>query len=302
MKHVRAFQLITSALVIFGLSGVVGGCGKVQSAPESDAQSQASQSAEALAGVPKDRNVEEDSLRLAGELDRVIRSVEKRYGVEAGVAIDAQFGSVQRGLKGEEPTWSTIKVPIAIAAAEVGADEQMIDLAIEQSDNDAAYSLWTRVQWETGDAIGAVSDLLDDYDAPAKVEDPFGHSTWTLKNQSAFGASLPCVAHARHVYDAMDNLIVYHDNGLSALPNTRAKGGWGLSEIDGMYTHRQFGVRTTRGVEPQSVGLAIEIVMPGDNFSNAEPALNALAKGVDKLVEQAIEDGAIKPYAECRRI
>ncbi|HFG8773211.1 S-adenosylmethionine synthetase [Corynebacterium striatum] len=298
----RSFQLITSALVIFGLAGAVGGCDNVQTAPEGDAQGQALQSVEALAGVLKDRSAEEDSLRLAGELDRVIRRVEKRYGVEAGVAIDAQSGSVQRGLKGEEPTWSTIKVPIAIAAAEVGADEQMIDLAIEQSDNDAAYALWTQVQWETGDANGAVSDLLDEYDAPAKVEDSFGYSTWTLKNQAAFGASLPCVAHARHVNDAMDNLIVYHDNGLSALPDTRAKGGWGLSEIDGMYTHRQFGVRSTKGAEPQSVGLAIEVVMPGDDFSNAESALNALAKGVDKLVEQAIEDGAIKPYAACRRI
>ncbi|MGV0362459.1 S-adenosylmethionine synthetase [Corynebacterium minutissimum] len=237
---------------------------------------------------------------LKAALRNVINEVEseyKEYDIQAGVAAADSTDVVQAGLPGEEPTWSTVKVPIAIAALRDGASPDLVDLAIKESDNDAAYALWSHVQWNEGDASSALKDLLDDYGSTGELEEPFGYSRWLLKDQAVFGSHLPCIPEAEYVYDAMDEIVEWQDNGLDKLPNTRAKGGWGLSEEDNGYTHRQVGVRDAGS--DGSIGLAIEVTMPGESAEKAIPALNVLAAGVDRSVTEALDAGALTPVKEC---
>lgn len=236
------------------------------------------------------------------ELRDVVADVEKEFNVRAGVAVADREGTVKAGLRGEEPAWSTVKVPIAIAALRDGASPELVDLAIKESDNDAAYALWSHVRWTEGDAGSEVTALLEEYGSTGEFEEPFGYSTWLLEEQAEFGAHLPCIPEAEQVYDAMDDIVEWQDNGLDKLPNTRAKGGWGLSEYDNGYTHRQIGVRETTASDSSkesTVGLAIEVTMPGEYAEEAIPALNVLAAGVDRVVTEALETGALKPVEGC---
>lgn len=243
-----------------------------------------------------------DSYDLDAELRSVVADVESEYDVQAGASVADQQGTFNAGLRGKEPAWSTVKVPIAIAALRDGASPELVDLAIKESDNDAAYALWSHVQWTEGDAGSAVKSLLKEYDSTGEFAEPFGYSTWLLEEQAKFGAHLPCIPEAEQVYDAMDDIVEWQDNGLDRLPHTRAKGGWGLSEEDNGYTHRQIGVRETEGTGKDAdgtVGLAIEVTMPGDYAEEAIPALNLLATGVDRVVTEALEEGALKPIIGC---
>lgn len=242
------------------------------------------------------------SYDVRAELRDVVSEVEKEFNVRAGVAVADREGTVNAGLRGEEPAWSTVKVPIAIAALRDGASPELVDLAIKESDNDAAYALWSHVRWTEGDAGSAVTALLEEYGSTGEFEEPFGYSTWLLEEQAEFGAHLPCIPEAEQVYDAMDDIVEWQDNGLDMLPNTRAKGGWGLSEYDNGYTHRQIGVRETTASDSSkesTVGLAIEVTMPGEYAEEAIPALNVLAAGVDRVVTEALEAGALKPVEGC---
>lgn len=235
-------------------------------------------------------------------LRKVVTEVESEFDVRAGVSVADREGTVNAGLRGEEPAWSTVKVPIAIAALRDGASPELVDLAIKESDNDAAYALWSHVRWTEGDAGSAVTELLKEYGSTGEFEEPFGYSTWLLEDQAEFGAHLPCIPEAEQVYDAMDDIVEWQDNGLDKLPNTRAKGGWGLSEYDNGYTHRQIGVRETTASgtgKKSTVGLAVEVTMPGEYAEEAIPALNVLAAGVDRVVTEALEAGALKPVEGC---
>ena len=239
---------------------------------------------------------------VSSELSAVIADVESEFDVRAGVSVADKEETFNAGLKGDEPAWSTVKVPIAITALRDGASPELVDLAIKESDNDAAYALWSHVQWTEGDAGSAVKALLKEYDSTGEFAEPFGYSTWLLEEQAKFGADLPCIPEAEQVYDAMDDIVEWQDNGLDKLPDTRAKGGWGLSETDNGYTHRQIGVRETTGgdtAENGAVGLAIEVTMPGEYADEAIPALDTLAAGVDRVVSEALEAGALAPLVGC---
>ena len=239
---------------------------------------------------------------VSSQLRAVIAGVESEFDVRAGVSVADKKKTFNAGLKGHEPAWSTVKVPIAIAALRDGASLELVDLAIKESDNDAAYALWSHVQWTEGDAGSAVKSLLKEYDSTGEFAEPFGYSTWSLEEQAKFGAHLPCIPEAEQVYDAMDDIVEWQDNGLDKLPDTRAKGGWGLSETDNGYTHRQIGVRETAGggtAENSAVGLAIEVTMPGEYADEAIPALDMLAAGVDRVVSEALKARALTPLEGC---
>lgn len=284
-------KLTQTAALALGLAvaTTAAGC----SAPDRDAVQEAPETSSE--GV-------KDSYDLDAELRSVVADVESEYDVQAGVSVADRQGTFNAGLRGEEPAWSTVKVPIAIAALRDEASPELVDLAIRESDNDAAYALWSHVRWTEGDAGSAVKALLKEYDSSGEFEEPFGYSTWLLEEQAKFGAHLPCIPEAAQVYDAMDDIVEWQDNGLDRLPHTRAKGGWGLSEEDNGYTHRQIGVRETEGAGKDAdgaVGLAIEVTMPGDYAEEAIPALNLLAAGVDRVVTEALGEGALKPLVGC---
>lgn len=231
------------------------------------------------------------------QLDRAVDKTAKKYHAQVGVAISAGDDTIAAGDKGEGPVWSTIKVPIAIAALKDGADKSLVDLAIKESDNDAAYTLWSQVQWHEGSADKAVGDLLDDYGSHADIHDTaFGYSTWPLRDQAVFGAQLPCIEEADYVHKVLKDIVSWQKVGLSKEKQTRAKSGWGLDEEENEYTYRQFGVHEVAG---KHVGVALSVVTDGENYAQAEPAVDYLAYQLVGIVEAGVDEGNIEPAAQC---
>jgi len=232
------------------------------------------------------------------QLDRAVDKTARKYHAKVGVAISAGDDTIAVGDKGKGPVWSTIKVPIAIAALKDGADKSLVDLAIKESDNDAAYSLWSQVQWREGSADKAVEELLEDYGSHADTHDTaFGYSTWSLKDQAVFGAELPCIEEADYVHKVLKDIVAWQKIGLSKEKRTRAKSGWGLDEDDNEYTYRQFGVHEVAG---KRVGVALSVVTDGEDYAKAEPAVKYLAHELVDIVDKGVEKGNIEPAAQCK--
>lgn len=237
-----------------------------------------------------------DSVRT--QLDRAVDKTARKYHAKVGVAISAGDDAIAVGDKGKGPVWSTIKVPIAIAALKDGADKSLVDLAIKESDNDAAYSLWSQVQWHEGSADKAVEELLEDYESHADIHDTaFGYSTWSLKDQAVFGAELPCIDEADYVHEVLKDIVSWQKIGLSKEERTRAKSGWGLDEDENEYTCRQFGVHE---VTEKRVGVALSVVTDGEDYAKAEPAVKYLAHEMVGIVDRGVKKGIIKPAAHCK--
>lgn len=237
-----------------------------------------------------------DSVRT--QLDRAVEKTARKYHAKVGVAISAGNDTIAVGDKGKGPVWSTIKVPIAIAALKDGADKSLVDLAIKESDNDAAYSLWSQVQWHEGSADKAVEELLEDYGSHVDIHDTaFGYSTWSLKDQAVFGAELPCIEEADYVHKVLKDIVSWQKIGLSKEERTRAKSGWGLDEDENEYTYRQFGVHEVTG---KRVGVALSVVTDGEDYAKAEPAVKYLAHEMVGIVDRGVKKGIIKPAAHCK--
>jgi len=150
--------------------------------------------------------------------------------------------------------WSTIKVPLAIAAAARSpSDEtwQDIGAAITRSDNTAALSLWTSLG-PPEDAATAVDAVLAAYGSPevrtetVEVRPPFssfGQTEWGVESQARFASRLACVpdsSAAGRVRAEMARLVPDQQWGIGGLEAAHVKGGWG-PEAGGAYVLRQLG-------------------------------------------------------------
>jgi hypothetical protein len=141
----------------------------------------------------------------------------------------------------ESRAWSTMKVPVIVAAIEAGhADWEAIEAAITTSDNDAARRLWERLD----DGVAEVEAVLRRAgDAETRLErDPdlrgyssFGRTVWTLPAALTFYAALARgellpEADTERVLDAMGRIVPEQRWGLGQVPGMHFKGGWGPSE------------------------------------------------------------------------
>lgn len=185
--------------------------------------------------------------------------------------------------------WSTIKVPLAVAAVRAdggrpsSAVSALITRAITQSDNAAAEALWQRLG--EGAAAGkAVRAVLRDGGDPrtqvqtARVRPPFtafGQTQWPLSAQASFAARLPCVRGAAPVLDLMGRITGGQRWGLGSLGSSaRFKGGWGPGPGGG-YLVRQLGVVSVPGGGHVGVALASE---PADgSFETAKANLTQMS-------------------------
>ncbi|WP_018022477.1 hypothetical protein [Corynebacterium doosanense] len=240
--------------------------------------------------------VEEDLADLVAE-------VEEEHDGIAGVAVSFREGEAAAGIPGDSSAWSTLKVPIAIAAAQHGmASESQINAAVSTSDNAAATQLWNSLGSEL-EAAHAVELVMWRAGGPGNVRHavthyaggPFGNSVWKLEPQARFATQLPCIEDADEVYDAMGEIAEWQEDGIGKVRGARFKGGWSAEKIEGgtyTYTYRQFGsVPAGEGI----IGLAV-IAHPADgSHETATDMLGELATGVEELVES----GVIEPAEEC---
>ncbi|ORM28690.1 hypothetical protein [Williamsia sp. 1135] len=173
-----------------------------------------------------------------------------------GIAIGPVNGTTPAQLFGDLPTevsWSTIKVPLALAALrEVGAVAQPdINLAIMNSDNAAAERLWEMLGTPT-EAAAAVTDVLRSAgDTTTVVQSQnvragftaFGQTEWSLMEQARFASQLPCMPDSAGVLALMREVGGTQQWGVQSIEGTAVKGGWGPQpDTEGNYLVRQMAV------------------------------------------------------------
>lgn len=225
------------------------------------------------------------------ELEASFDQLATTVPAQLGVAIARPGRTLSLGPWSAGVAWSTIKVPLAVAALRrdpSGAYDQVVK-AITESDNAAAEQLWSRLG-EPADAARQVRAVLCAAGDTATVVESqrlrhgytaFGQTQWPTDRQARFAARLSQLGEAAPVVDLMRRLTAHQRWGLAAR-GFAAKGGWGPGVGQENYLVRQFGIVPT-GVGPVGVALAAE----ARDFDAAVKALDTLT---DWLVDHALTE------------
>ena len=189
-----------------------------------------------------------------------------------------RFGTWDAG-----PAWSTMKVPVAMAAlrapGSAGVTPEMIS-AITQSDNAAAEAMWAGLG-DPATAAAKVDAVLRDAGDDTLVQaervrpefSAFGQTTWSLINQSRFLAAAACDRRNAPVFEFMGRISPDQRWGVGGISGAQFKSGWGPAE-DGAYLVRQMALIHTPG---GTTAVAIA----------AEPASGSYDDGIANLSEVA---------------
>lgn len=191
----------------------------------------------------------------------------------------------------EDVAWSTMKVPLAIAALRENGDSvlDLVESAITVSDNEATWTLWT--------ALGEIDTWIDKFDQVLRDggdqttvfetdrlesgEPSFGESLWDDEDQARFGAGLPCLADSGPVLDFMSQIDEEQRWGLGTIPGAKFKGGWGPG--DPTYLTRQFGIIDT----PQGqTSVAIVALAESGTLEDGNAMLDEMAQWIMAHLDQ----------------
>ncbi|NHA69819.1 hypothetical protein [Phycicoccus flavus] len=199
---------------------------------------------------------------------RAFAAVRGRLHGEVGLAwVDAdgihRLGGLRTGA-----AWSTVKVPMSVAALRrpQGDTRDLVTRALRRSDNDAALALWTGLGGgaQAARRVDVVLDRLDSAETRTSSSvseppfSPYGQTRWSLTDQARFARALTCRAPrdpvVREVLEEMAQVEPGQRWGLGGVEGARFKGGWGPG-ADGRYLVRQLGV-VGRGGHRVAVALA----------------------------------------------
>ncbi|MEY8019093.1 hypothetical protein [Mycobacterium servetii] len=226
----------------------------------------------------------------ADGLQQSFEAVSTAIAGEVGVAIASGNGVRSFGSWTTGPAWSTIKVPLAIAALRHSnkAAAPLVVPAIRDSDNAAAEALWGQLGQpsQAAQSVGAVLAEAGDTATVVQSEKTrseftaFGQTNWSLANQAKFMSKLPCLNQSDAVVNDMRSIGGNQQWGLAGSANAAVKGGWGPSP-EGSYLVRQIAlVKTDSG----AVGIAIAALPSDGGFQTGTAQLDALSKWVvDRL-------------------
>jgi hypothetical protein len=181
----------------------------------------------------------------------------KELNAQVGVAIKPVGSDQDPVVLGDLQTgkaWSTMKVPLAIAALHEKQSPTVTDTmvaAITESDNAAAEQIWASLG-DPDTAAHKVEAVLRQAGDPTRVESTkvrpeftaFGQSDWALANQVRFISYAACQDSDEPILNLMGQIEPGQRWGLGTIAETRFKGGWGPS-LTGQYLVRQMGVLTT---------------------------------------------------------
>ncbi|WP_245677597.1 hypothetical protein [Nocardia acidivorans] len=185
------------------------------------------------------------------------------------------------------PAWSSIKVPLALAALRANPGYvSAATSAITNSDNSAADTLWQSLGAPEV-AAQAVQDVLrEGGDNVTKVPaqraradySAFGQAEWSIADQLTFAAHLPCLPQADSVTALMGKISYGQRWGLGTLTGARFKGGWG-PDPSGNYLVRQFGLLPVEGGE---VAIAIAAQPTSGSFDEGTTILTKISDLIEK--------------------
>ena len=297
MRESRWRRARAAIALMAGMTGVVplAACapGNGAAVLEAEGQPASALRTQAVAPSPADDTAEQD---LRAGLQELIEQVDAAHDGEVGVSVTTPEGLVSAGDVEVAKAWSTIKVPIAIAAMqkEVGTELQVED-TISYSGNEEAAALWAALGggeqaaatvdsllWRNG-GIAHTRTTVDEYPGEAT---PIGFIPWSLEGQATFASRLPCIPGVETVWEAMGNIAPWQRAGLGEIDGMHFKGGWSEEEDeDYSYTYRQFGALPT---EEGTLGVAI-IAHPEDgSHATASEMLNDLAQGIEELIDDGL--------------
>lgn len=222
---------------------------------------------------------------LAASFDEMTASLPSG---EVGVALfngqqASSFGTWTSGA-----AWSTIKVPLSIAALRVDQEsaDALMQRAISQSDNAAADRMWNMIgdPQTAANAVGAI--LREGGDTGVAVQSqqvrppysPYGQTDWPADQAALFGFRLPCIAGADSVIAQMRALGGNQQWGLASFADVAAKGGWGPGP-DGGYLVRQIALVTNHS---GTFGVSISAKPADGSFDTGTAMLDSLGAWVDQ--------------------
>ncbi|WP_245717365.1 hypothetical protein [Nocardia jejuensis] len=189
------------------------------------------------------------------------------------------------------PAWSTMKVPLTLAALrENSGYTGAASSAITLSDNSAADTLWQSLGTPTTAADAVESVLREGGDGVTKVPatrarsdySAFGQSDWSLSDQLQFASNLPCLPQSDSVTTLMGKISSGQRWGLGNLDGAEFKGGWG-PDVNGNYLVRQFGLIPVEGGE---VAIAIATQANSGSFDEGTTILTKVATLISKHVSE----------------
>jgi hypothetical protein len=213
-------------------------------------------------------------------------TLQAQLHAQVGIAVTAVGGGQPPIMMGDlqsGPAWSTIKVPLAIAALRE-EDAQTVtpamSAAITESDNAAAEAIWAGL----GDPIIAahkVEAVLRDSGDPTSVEyrklrpefTAFGQTDWSLADQAKFVASAVCDTRDEPIFALMGKVVSDQSWGIGTIPDSRFKGGWGPFTT-GNYLVRQIG---TLSAPTGRVAVAMAVVPASGSFTDGTTELTDVA-------------------------
>jgi hypothetical protein len=217
-------------------------------------------------------------LALEASFDQLSASA----AADVGVAVARPDRTFAMGEWSAGVAWSTIKVPLAIAAMRCNWPRAR-DLAVKaigESDNPSSEQLWSGLGEPVDAARQVQAVIAESGDTETEVESrrlrrgftAFGQTQWTLQRQARFAAALPAIAGGADVIELMSDLTAAQRWGLAA-KSLAAKGGWGPG-TDGKYLVRQFGIVTTPSGQ---WGVALAADAHDGVFETGVEAINTLA-------------------------
>ena len=184
-------------------------------------------------------------------IDAAVRAASSHHAGMLGVAIATSDGVLSSGFVAPSPAWSTIKVPIAIAA--LRRDPGMhpdAAAAITVSDNDAAQRLYTQAGEDAVNTVLSEMGLATTVNtAPIRPEfSTFGQTLLSVSDEATMAGNLACLTGAAPVIALMGEIESAQAYGLGAVgarsrssAGAAFKGGWGPDPA-GKYHVLQFGL------------------------------------------------------------
>lgn len=227
---------------------------------------------------------------LAASFQKVASGTGLRVGVAVAPVGEDSKATMVFGDRDPGVAWSTIKVPLAVAAERENGRSDAETNAIINSDNASAEELWASLG-TAEEASAAVTAVLREGGNP-DVTVPsqqlragftvFGQTVWSLPDAATFTGHLPCMPGTEHVVSLMGQVAGNQQWGVEIMrlpKSTAVKGGWGPG-VDGAYLVRQIGLITYRNGARSAVAMSAV----GGSMSGGIAALNAMANWLNQNI------------------
>lgn len=229
---------------------------------------------------------------ITGTLNQIVGEAVNSFGGHAGIAVASGDFVWSAGDTAAYPAWSTIKVPIAIAALRQNPElYPQVEAAITYSDNAAANLLWQSIDPYLVNEVLADGKSFISVNTEKIYPDfsAYGQTHWSVEDRAVFTSNLPCIPGSESVLDLMGNIIESQSYGLGRFEGAKFKGGWG-PDPDGNYQISQLG---RIPVENGDVSVAIIVGPAAGTYEASQEMADMVANSLLSEIDQM-------PVSDCR--